>query len=80
MTNELDASVAPLIQLIRQTRDAAYRKVNEELIRLYWLVGEYLSRESRNVNFGDSCVDSVAKNIQDAFPGVKVLIGGDCIG
>ena len=71
MTNELDVSVAPLIQIISQARDAAYRKVNEELIRLYWHVGEYLSRESRNANFGDSYVDAVAQNIRDAFPGIK---------
>lgn len=32
-----------LIKIIEDSRNNALRKVNEELIRMYWNVGEYLS-------------------------------------
>ena len=60
-----------LIKIIENSRKNALKKVNEELIRMYWLVGEYLSRESESTEFGDAYVDSVAKKIQNAFPGIK---------
>ena len=60
-----------LIEIIESSRKNALRKVNEELIRMYWLVGEYLSVESKNVSFGDKYIDAIAKEIQDVFPGIK---------
>lgn len=45
-----------LIEVIESSRKNALRKVNEELIRMYWLVGEYLSVESKNVSFGDKYI------------------------
>lgn len=35
-----------LIEIIETSRKNALKKVNEELIRMYWQVGEYLSAES----------------------------------
>ncbi len=60
-----------LIKIIENSRNSALKKVNEELIRMYWNVGEYLSKESENVIFGEAYIDSIAKEIQDAFPGIK---------
>ena len=60
-----------LIEIIESSRKSALRKVNEELIRMYWLVGEYLSVESKNVSFGDKYIDAIAKEIKDVFPGIK---------
>ena len=72
-TNLLDcySSAGNLIKIIEDSRNNALKKVNEELIRMYWNVGEYLSKEAENVAFGDSYIDSVAKEIQNAFPGIK---------
>ena len=60
-----------LIEIIEGSRKNALRKVNEELIRMYWLVGEYLSVESKNAAFGDKYIDAIAKEIRDVFPGIK---------
>ena len=38
---------------------------------MYWKVGEYLSKESKNTAFGDDYINSIAKEIQSAFPGIK---------
>ena len=70
MKNEIGLA-GNLIKIIENSRNSALRKVNEELIKMYWGVGEYLSKESQDAAFGDSYIDSIVKEIQDAFPGIK---------
>lgn len=60
-----------LINIINTARENALKKVNEELISMYWQVGEYLHEESQRSTFGDSYIDSIAKEIQEEFPGIK---------
>ena len=70
MSNDITAA-GSLIRIISQSRQNALKKVNEELINMYWRVGEYLSKESAKASFGDAYIDSIADEIQDAFPGIK---------
>lgn len=70
MKNEIGLA-GNLIKIIENSRNSALRKVNEEFIKMYWGVGEYLSKESQDAAFGDSYIDSIVKEIQDAFPGIK---------
>ena len=44
--NELDNTFSEIAQIIKETRDNAYRKVNEELILMYQKVGKFLSEKS----------------------------------
>ena len=44
MSNDL-IPAAGLIHIIEESRQNALKKVNEELIKMYWKVGEFLSRE-----------------------------------
>ena len=52
MKNEI-STAGNLIKIIEDSRNNALKKVNEELIRMYWNVGEYLSKEAENAVFGD---------------------------
>ena len=70
MGNDL-ISAASLIKIIDESRQNALKKVNEELINMYWKVGEFLSRESEQAVFGDAYIDGIASEIQEAFPGIK---------
>ena len=70
MKNEISFA-GNLIKIIEESRNNALKRVNEELIRMYWNVGEYLSHESKKTTFGDAYIDSVAQEIQTAFPGIK---------
>ena len=70
MKNEITFA-GNLIKIIEESRNNALKKVNDELIRMYWNVGEYLSTESKNATFGDSYIDTIAKEIQEVFPGIK---------
>lgn len=78
MNNEINFA-GNLIKIIEDSRNNALKKVNEELIRMYWKVGEYLSKESETVAFGDAYIDSMVKEIQDALRALKDLIGVVCI-
>ena len=70
MENEISFA-GNVIKIIESTRNNALKKVNEELSHMYWKIGEYLSKEAENSSFGDAYIDSVAKEIQQAFPGIK---------
>ena len=70
MSNDITVA-GNLIQIIGQSRQNALKKVNEELINMYWKVGEYLSMESEKASFGAAYIDSVAEEIQNAFPGIR---------
>lgn len=60
-----------IIKIIENSRNNALKKVNEELIQMYWKVGEYLSKEAEKTVFGDDYINSIAKEIQNTFPGIK---------
>ena len=42
----------PIIDMIETRRSNAYRKVNEELISLYWDFGKFVSEMSEQSNWG----------------------------
>ena len=69
--NELDITFAEITQIIGEARDNAYRKVNEDLIIMYQRVGRFLSEKSKEANYGDGYIDSLADYIQKQFPGIK---------
>jgi hypothetical protein len=38
---------------------------------LYWRVGEYLSSEMKNANYGDGYIQSIADFISNEYPDIK---------
>ena len=70
MGNDL-ISAAGLIHIIEESRQSALKKVNEELIKMYWKVGEFLSKETERASYGDAYIDEISREIQEAFPGIK---------
>lgn len=71
MADEIAKSFARIAGIIGTARENTFKKVNEELILMYWNVGEFLSGESKKASFGDAYFDSVADFIQQEFPGIK---------
>lgn len=70
MGNDL-MSAAGLIHIIEESRQNALKKVNEELIKMYWRVGEFLSKETEHASYGDAYIDEISREIQETFPGIK---------
>ncbi|MFZ1611691.1 MAG: DUF1016 N-terminal domain-containing protein [Chitinophagales bacterium] len=62
---------ADIIQLIKQSRTNAIRAVNDELINLYWNIGEYISKNINQSEWGDSVVTELAIFIQTHEPEIK---------
>jgi len=63
---------------IKQIKDLIYRrqyeamkKVNYELIQLYWEIGEEIERQQREQGWGMSVVEILAKELQKEFPGIQ---------
>src|SRR5437667_6620150 len=60
-----------VVDLIRHSRQAAFRAVNTHLIDLYWNIGEYISRRIESENWGESVVTNLADFIARSEPGAK---------
>jgi len=57
--------------LIYRRQYEALKKVNTELIQLYWEIGEEIDRKQREHGWGKSVVEILAKELQKEFPGVQ---------
>jgi predicted nuclease of restriction endonuclease-like (RecB) superfamily len=68
---EINLAFSQISDIIEKARNNAYKKVNEELISMYWNVGAFLNKEAENANFGDAYIDSISDYIQKQFPGIK---------
>lgn len=71
MKNEINGVFTQIIEIIENARTNAYKKVNEELIKMYWDIGAFLSKEAENADFGDAYIDTISEYIQSQFPGIK---------
>jgi len=60
-----------VVDLIRQARQRALRSVNEELIELYWRIGEAISRRIARDGWGQATVAELSAHIQRQDPGVR---------
>ena len=60
-----------IIRIIEQSRENALKKVNEELIMMYWRVGKYISRESKESSYGNSYIQSLADFFSQNYPQIK---------
>lgn len=69
--NDLSKDFINVVNLIQEARENAIRKVNEELIMLYWNVGKYISEQLESQNWGSSYVDELASFISKNCPEVK---------
>jgi predicted nuclease of restriction endonuclease-like (RecB) superfamily len=62
---------AHIIELIKQSRTAAIKTVNTELINLYWNIGAYISNRLISSAWGEKTVDELANFIQKNYPELK---------
>ncbi len=55
---------------IRSAQYEALRKVNRELISLYWDIGRLIVERQRDAGWGRSVVETLANDLQAEFPGI----------
>jgi predicted nuclease of restriction endonuclease-like (RecB) superfamily len=74
MKNELNiynTFIDDIKDLIYRRQYEAMKRVNIELIQLYWEIGAEIDRKQREQGWGRSVVEILSKELQDEFPGVQ---------
>lgn len=60
-----------IVKMIETRRNNAYRKINEELISLYWDFGKYISEKVNDANWGDKIIDKLVDFMKREYPTMK---------
>lgn len=68
---EISKAFGRVSTIIRNAKKNTYRKVNEELINMYWNMGRLVSEEVKRASYGEAFIDELAEYIQNEFPGIK---------
>lgn len=71
LDNSLEFNFSEVINMIETRRNNAYKKVNEELISLYWDFGKYISEKVNDSNWGDKIVDRLEEFMKRKYPTMK---------
>ena len=69
--NDLEVNFSEVINMIETRRNNAYRKVNEELISLYWDFGKYISEKGNEEKWGNKIVDRLVEFMKREYPALK---------
>ena len=60
-----------ILEMIEVRRNNAYRKVNEELVGVYWDVGCFISERIKSKKWGSKVVDNLALFLKEKHPYLK---------
>ena len=64
-------SFAEIAKLIQERRALAVRKVNTELIELYWKISKIISQKLESIEWGDKAVNELAKYLKQREPSLR---------
>lgn len=67
----LQEKFSDIILLIQQVRHNAIQTVNTELINLYWLVGEHISKRLASTSWGEKTIYELAHYLNSQYPELK---------
>jgi hypothetical protein len=68
LAKRFDKQFSEVVSMIHQARYNAIKSVNAELVKLYWSIGEYISKKIAAAEWGDAVVDQLASYIQNSHP------------
>jgi len=60
-----------VVSIIDNARESAFRAVNRELVKMYWDIGEYVSRRVSESGWGKSVVKDFSDFIQSRYIGIS---------
>lgn len=65
------ATLDALKKRVQSARFTAQRRVNTELVRLYWQIGAMILDRQQTAGWGSGLVDQLARDLRTAFPEMK---------
>ena len=65
------AAVKDIKLAILQARAKAARLANAEALKLYFFVGGYISKKTRNAKWGSGAIDALSNQLQVELPGLR---------
>ena len=71
MTDKLQPQFTEILDLIKTAQDRVIATSNQELIKLYWSIGKYISERLRTTEWGQKAIEQLAAFIQTQEPGIK---------
>ncbi len=71
MTNRLQPQFTEILALIRTAQDYVIATSNQQLIKLYWNIGKYISERLKTSDWGQKTIEQLAIFIQTQEPGIK---------
>ena len=60
-----------ILDVIKRHRENAYRKVNEELVTMYFEIGKYLSEKVFSEKWGAKVIENISEEISRTNPTLK---------
>lgn len=71
LEKQFDKQFSEVVGMIHKARYNVIRGVNAELVKLYWNVGQYISKKLATAELGDAVVEQLADYIQSNHPEFK---------
>jgi len=71
LSSSINKHFSEVVSLIKQARYTAIKSINTEQIKLYWQIGEYISKKLESAQWGEGVVDRLADYIQTNHPEFK---------
>ena len=65
---EKELEFKEIISIIQNHRQNAYRKINEELVMMYYEIGQYLSKKVNAGEYGEGVISKIANKIKEQYP------------
>jgi predicted nuclease of restriction endonuclease-like (RecB) superfamily len=71
MTDRLQPQFTEVLTLIKTAQSRVIATTNQELIQLYWSIGQYISDRLKTTEWGQKTIEQLADFIQTQEPGIK---------
>jgi predicted nuclease of restriction endonuclease-like (RecB) superfamily len=69
--DRLQPQFTEVLTLIQTAQQKVFATANQELIKLYWSIGKYISDRFQNSEWGQKAIEQLAAFIQTQEPGIK---------
>lgn len=67
----MEREINEIIAILQTHRDRAYRKINEELVMMYYEIGEYLFNKVNKEKWGSKAIENISIKIRQMYPNLK---------